>query len=123
MIILVVIVIILAIDPCIYQFKWDGLLYYNAVNDADLDSISSVALYGHIAMSSGAIYSLFASIIGDSGYGMIVANLIVIIVGICSFYGIVKIITPGKKDITYTLATACFAFSPFLLGMVYFFTP
>ncbi|MBR6147680.1 MAG: hypothetical protein IKQ44_04880 [Lachnospiraceae bacterium] len=119
---LIIAVVIMAVDPNAYQFKWDGLLYYNAVQDAHLDSISSVALYGHIAMSSGSIYRFFASLFGDVGIGMIIANIIILLVGICSFYGVIKTIIPDRKEITYTLATACFAFSPFILGMVNYFS-
>ncbi len=122
LLILMFIVLILSLDSNMYQFKWDGLLYYKAVKEATLSSISSVALYGHIAMSSGGIYKLFASLAGDVCIGMLIANLVILELAICSFYGIVKCVIPNKKDWEYALATACFAFSPFLLGMSDYFS-
>ena len=75
LLVLLLIVTFLSLDSNMYQLKWDGLLYYIAVRDATLSSISSVALYGHIAMGAGAIYRFFASLLGDACNGMIVANL------------------------------------------------
>lgn len=122
LLILMLIVLILSLDSNMYQFKWDGLLYYKAVKEANLSSISSVALYGHIAMSSGGIYRLFASLAGDVCEGMLIANIVILELAICSFYGIVKYVIPNKKDFEYALVTACFAFSPFLLGMADYFS-
>ena len=122
LLILMFIVLILSLDSNMYQFKWDGLLYYKAVKEATLSSISSVALYGHIAMSSGGIYRLFASLTGDVCIGMLIANIVILELAVCSFYGIVKCVIPDKKDWEYALATACFAFSPFLLGMSDYFS-
>ena len=113
---------ILSVDTDIYQFKWDGLLYYSAVEDALLSSVSSVALYGHVAMSAGAAYRFFAVLIRDVGYGMITANILVLLLATCAFYGILKTVIPGRKDIEYSLGTACFSFSPFLMGMAGYFS-
>ena len=118
LIILLAVVFVLSLDADMYQFKWDGLLYYLATKEASLSSVSSVALYGHIAMSSGAIYRLFASLFGNVGYGMICANIAMLMIGICAFYGCIKTVCPGRMQWEYILGTSCFAFSPFLLGMV-----
>ena len=122
LIILMLIVLLLSLDSNMYQFKWDGLLYYKAVKEAHLDSISSVALYGHIAMSSGGIYRFFASLAGDVCYGMIMANIVILELAVCAFYGIIRYLFPDRNGVECTLATSCFAFSPFLLGMVNYFS-
>lgn len=120
--ILLLLLILLSLDSNMYQFKWDGLLYYIAVRDASLQSISSVAMYGHIAMGSGVVYRFFASLIGDVCSGMIAANIVMLLVGSCAFYGCIKRICPNRKEYEYILATSCFGFSPFMLGMVNYFS-
>ncbi len=120
--ILLLILILLSLDSNMYQFKWDGLLYYIAVRDASLRSVSSVALYGHIAMGSGVIYRFFASLIGDVCSGMIAVNIVMLLAGTCAFYGCIKRICPNRKEYEYVLAASCFGFSPFLLGMVNYFS-
>ena len=117
LILLLFVVTILSVGPDIYQFKWDGLLYYKAVSETNISSISSVALYGHISQTAGTLYGLFALLTGDVGHGMIMANILVLLVGISGFYACMSAIAPGKSDLHYTLATLPFAFSPFLLGM------
>lgn len=113
---------ILCLDTDMYQFKWDGLLYYLAASGANLGSISSVSLYGHMAQTSGVMYRIGALICDNTGYGMIVANIIALLIGICAFYGSVRELLPNMRDIEYTIFTACFAFSPFTLGMVNYFS-
>ena len=44
---------------------------------------------------------------------------IAFVISIMCFYGIIKIMIPGKTDFTYTLSTAIYAFSPFTLGMIH----
>ena len=122
LIILLVMISILSLDSNMAQFKWDGLLYYNAVKEARLFSISSVAICGHISMCPGVIYRLFASLFGNVVNGMIFANIAVFDVAIVAFYRLVKLILPKRNKSEYVLATACFAFSPFLLGMVNYFS-
>ena len=113
---------ILSLDTNMYQFKWDGLLYYDAVKNASMGSVSSVALYGHVAIGSGAFYRFFAMLCKDVAAGMIAANIVVLVMAVMAFYGIVKQIFPGKKELIYCACAGCFAFSPFLLGMVNYFS-
>ena len=122
LLLLMLISLILSLDENVYQFKWDGLLYYIAVRDSSISSISSLALYGHNAMGSGAFFRLFCALVHDTGWGMIIANRVVYIIAVGSFYGILKNVSTDKKQIEYTLGTACFAFSPFLLGMIGYFS-
>lgn len=120
--IVILIGLILSYDSGIFQIKWDGLLYYDAVKRASICSVSSVALYGHIAVSSGLIYRIFGVICGDIALGMYVANVLVMGISSGAFYGLVKKIVPQKRAIQYVLATACYVFSPFILGMSGYFS-
>ncbi len=113
---------ILCLDNDMYQFKWDGLLYYLAASRATLRSISSVSLYGHMAQTSGVLYRIGALICNNTGYGMALANIVVLLIGTCAFYGSVKILLPNMNEIKYIIFTACFAFSPFTLGMVNYYS-
>ena len=122
LIVLLLIELILCYDPDMYQFKWDGLLYYVAVSGSNLGSISSVSLYGHMAQTSGVLYRIGALICHDTGYGMILANMLALLIGALAFYGSVKELIPNRSNLEYTMFTACFAFSPFTLGMVNYFS-
>lgn len=114
-------ILILIIDSDI-QFKWDGLLYYTAVKQANLGSVSSVALYGHIAMFCGSLMRLWADIFGNIGIGMYAANVCMLVVGVWSFYGVLKTIVKGLKESTYIIATCIYMLSPYLFGMVGYYS-
>ncbi len=111
---------LLLIEPSAVQFKWDGLLYYLSCLDLSLDSISSLALYGHIAQTYGMLNGLGTILLGDTAAAMIGLNIILLLGSICAFYGVIKCIVPGKPDFVYALATAVYAWSPFTLGMVFY---
>lgn len=118
--ILLAITVLLLLEPSAVQFKWDGLLYHLACQDLFLDSISSLALYGHIAQTYGMLNGLGILILGDTAVAMIGLNIALLLCSICAFYGIIKCIAPGKSDFVYALAAAVYAWSPFTLGMVYY---
>lgn len=118
--ILLAITALLLLEPSAVQFKWDGLLYHLTCQDLFLDSISSLALYGHIAQTYGMINGLGTLLLGDVAVAMICLNIVLLLCSIGAFYGIIKCIVPGKSDFVYALATAVYAWSPFTLGMVYY---
>lgn len=118
--ILLAITALLLVEPSALQFKWDGLLYHLACQDLFPDSISSLALYGHIAQTYGMLNGLGTLILGDAAAAMISLNIALFVCSICAFYGIIKCIVPGKTDFVYALAAAVYAWSPFTLGMVYY---
>ena len=111
---------LLLVEPGAVQFKWDGLLYYLACQAISLDSISSLALYGHIAQTYGMLNGLGMLLLGDTAAAMISLNIVLLLCSICAFYGVIKCVVPGKPDFVYALATAVYAWSPFTLGMVYY---
>lgn len=118
--VLLVITAFFLIDPDALQFKWDGRLYYITCEELTLGSLSNLAIYGHIAQTYGALVRIAILITGNTGTAMTGVNIVLMTVSICSFYGLLREIAPGKKEWKYILATAVYAWSPFLLGMVYY---
>ena len=119
---LMFLVILLSCEEVGYQFKWDGLLYFNSCHNASLSSISSLALYGHISQTYAGMVAFFQLIVEDIGIAMIAVNIVLLLVAIISYYRLLKIIIPNKKELFYFWATAIVVFSPFFLGMVNYFS-
>lgn len=116
------VMIALSYDNGLFIPKWDGLLYFDAVKNASLDSLSSVALYGHISLSAGAVYRLFAVMLGNIAEGMYVANVVLMYFSVMAFYGVLKEVISSRKEYEYIIASACYALSPFVLGMAGYFS-
>lgn len=122
LILILCIALLLSIDWNGVQFKWDGLLYYKTCCKLSVFSISNLAIYGHIAQSFGLLVGLLAYLFKDAAYAMVIANTSLLLISTCAFYGIVKTLVPEKKEWQYTIASAPYAFSPFLLGMVNYYS-
>ena len=118
---LILILVLFSLDPLIPQFKWDGLLYYKTCKNLSLYSISNLALYGHIAQTYGFLVELVSLIVIDTAAAMVLVNIGLLVASTVAFYGIIKKIIPGQKELTYTLGAAVYAFSPFYLGMVNYY--
>lgn len=115
--------LVLVYDPAMFQFKWDGWGYYMTSRQASVYSFSSMALYGHISMTVSAMIRFGTAVMGQNvAKGMILGNVIVFLTGICAFYGILRAVVPKKKEIFYALCTAVYAWSPFMLGMVNYYS-
>ncbi len=117
---LILVTAFLLIEPDAVQFKWDGLLYFQACGDLNPASLSSLAIYGHIAQTYGFLVKLASLITGNTAWAMIGVNVCLMIVSICAFYGMLREALKGKAQWQYALATAIYAWSPYLLGMVYY---
>lgn len=123
LIVLCLISLIMVYDPAMLQFKWDGWGYYMTSCSASIYSFSSMALYGHISMTVSAAIQFCAAVMGENvSKGMILGNVIIYLIGICSFYGTLKAIAPKKKEGFYAVCTAVYAWSPFMLGMVNYYS-
>lgn len=107
-------------DPDAIQFKWDGLLYFRTCNELNIGSISSLAIYGHIAQTYGMLNGIASRIIDDTAAVMIFIHCCMTIISICAFYGLMKLMIEDRKEWVYVSTTAVYAFSPFLLGMVHY---
>ncbi|MCM1538601.1 MAG: A22B family peptidase [bacterium] len=115
--------LILVYDPAMRQFKWDGGLYYLACRSASVYSISSMALYGHISQTVGALIRFLTVVLGnDPAIGMMMGNAIMLLLSICAFYGSMKALLPKRREIVYVTAAAVYAWSPFALGMVNYYS-
>ena len=117
---LLITVFIFLIEPDARQFKWDGLLYYLTCGKLDIGSLSSLAVYGHVAQTYGMLNGLGVLITGNVAITMIALNCLFMFFSICAFYGLLKIMIPRRKEWEYVLFTSVYAYSPFLLGMVYY---
>lgn len=120
-VLLLAITLVLCIDPDAFQYRWDGILYYLTCKNLSLQSISSLAIYGHIAQTFGAFAQIGNIIFKDTGIALYVMNVASMVVGIIYFYKIVKYCLPGKTQWNYVLLTALYAWSPYLLGMVSYY--
>lgn len=117
---LIILTLLLMYDPDALQFKWDGLLYYKTCNELNIGSISSLAIYGHIAQTYGMLNGLATIITGNTAIAMLLVNCSMTVFSICAFYGILKLVIIGKREWVYVSFTAVYAWSPFLLGMVHY---
>lgn len=117
---LILVTAFLLIEPDAVQFKWDGLLYYQACEELNLASLSSLAIYGHIAQTYGFLVKFASLITGNTAWAMIGVNVSLMIVSICAFYGMLREALKGRAEWQCALATAIYAWSPYLLGMVYY---
>lgn len=111
---------ILIYDKNAIQFKWDGLLYYITCNDLDISSLSSLAIYGHIAQTYGMLIGIGNLIVGNTTIVMIGLNVLLMLWSVCGFYAVLKELILDKKESQYIITTAVYAWSPFLLGMVHY---
>ncbi len=125
--VLLVMVIVLSVDPDWRQYKWDGYLYYISSHNIDITSISSTAIYGHIAQTYGVLAGAFVGILHNVSIGMLTANIFMLL--ICTIYtyrifGIIfgRYLGTNTSTIYRVLMTAICVFSPFYLGMVDYYS-
>jgi len=109
---------LLMLDPDMWVFKYDGMLYYSVADVSDYYSYSSLAYYGHMAQGSGLIITFFVTLMGgNTALGIYFANAFSMMAGGLSFYGILKKLAPSYKEYDYVLLTAIYVFSPYILGL------
>ncbi len=113
---------ILLYDTDAVQARWDGLLYYLYLTSIELDisSLSSLAVYGHIAQTYGMLNGMGNLIVGNTFVVMIGLNIILMLSSVLAFYMVIREMVPDKRGSQYAIATAVYAWSPFVLGMVYY---
>lgn len=122
LLILLAVCLVLAIEPGKLQFKWDGALYEQACRAMNIHSLSSLGAYGHLGQGYGVLYCLTNALIGSPELAMAVLNTLMYLVSVAAFYGIAKWIKSDLSAITACLLTAIYAFSPFVLGMVNYYS-
>lgn len=122
LIVLLIIVAVLCYDPNWRQFKWDGYLYYLWSDSLYITSLSNMAMYAHISQFHSLIILLFEYVFRDLALAMYMANVFLLLVGVVYFYKTIRLVSPGRSKMLYLIATSIFAFSPFYLGMVTYYS-
>lgn len=122
MVALLLVAVILAMEPFQMQFRWDGALYEQACSLMNIHSLSSLGAYGHLSQAYGSMYYLLWIIIKHTGSAMTIMNILLYLGSIVGFYALTRQVNTGKKKILLVVATAMYAFSPFLLGMVNYYS-
>lgn len=107
-------------DKDAVQARWDGLLYYLTCRELNIGSLSSLAVYGHIAQTYGMLNGIGNMVVGNTLSAMIGLNILLLLSSIVGFYILLREIIPGREESQYAIAAAAYAWSPFLLGMVYY---
>ena len=115
------ITVILCIEPDAFQYRWDGMLYYLTCKELSLQSMSNLAIYGHTAQTFGTLVQMGNIIFRDTRIALYVANVFLMMISIIYFYRIVRHCVPGRTQKVYVVLTAVYAWSPYLLGMVFYY--
>ncbi|MBP9997499.1 MAG: hypothetical protein KBT19_09590 [Lachnospiraceae bacterium] len=127
LIVLIVIACLLTYDANWRQFKWDGFLYYMSAHNINVCSISSTAIYGHIAQSFGVIVGSVAAITHAVMWALQLCNFFALVIMIVYSYKMMQYLLEKYGNIRLTgwqlglLSSVC-AFSPFYLGMVNYYS-
>lgn len=119
---LILITALLCIEPNAFQYRWDGILYYLTCKTLTLGSLSNLAIYGHIAQTFGVLVQVGNILFGDTGLALLVVHMTLMVVSIIYFYGILKSLIPGLGQHMYTCMTAIFAWCPWMIGMVHYYS-
>ncbi len=109
-------------EPDAVQARWDGLLYYLTCMELDISSMSNLAVYGHIAQTYGIMNGIGGLIVGNTFAVMTGLNIFVMLSSVWGFYLMLKEMVPSKTESSYAVAVAAYAWSPFMLGMVYYYS-
>ncbi len=113
---------LLAIEPFQVQLRWDGALYELACRDMDVRSLSSLGAYGHLSQAYGGLYCMINTIINNPPVTMAAMNVLFYLGSIAGFYLTIRYLIPGRQRGLYLAGAAFYAFSPFLLGMVNYYS-
>ena len=122
LIVLLIIVAVLCYDPNWRQFKWDGYLYYLWSDSLRITSLSNMAMYAHLSQFHSLIVLLFEYVCRDLAIAMYLANVFLLLLAVVYFYKTIRLVSPGRSKMLYLIATSIFAFSPFYLGMVTYYS-
>lgn len=122
LLLLLLVSLFLALEPFRLQFRWDGALYEQACRLMDIHSLSSLGAYGHLSQAYGSLYYLIWILTNHTGYAMTILNVVLYLGSIVGFYLLTKQVKIEKQNILSIAATIMYAFSPFLLGMVNYYS-
>lgn len=114
--------LILAIEPGQLQFRWDGELYRQACKAMDIHSLSSLGAYGHLSQAYGSLYYLIYIVLNNTELSMAAMNILLFGGSILGYYLLLTYWMKDNHKLICLLGTAIYAFSPFLLGMVNYYS-
>lgn len=118
LILVILISVILMYNPYIFSVKWDGLLYYDTFGNSDFFRISSLCYYRHISQGAGIPIAYILDItFGNTGLTIYLINLFTMIFGALAFWGIIRQLVPERSIVLYTILTAMYIWSPWVLGL------
>lgn len=120
---LVLAIVALSFDSCQTQIKWDGMIYFNHTMNSDMYSLSSIGVVGHLTQGYALIVSIARLVLVNSGLTILAVNICLLLYSTVCFYRLIIGIFPKIKRATAVLLTGIYAFSPFLLGMVNYYSP
>lgn len=107
-------------DTDAVQARWDGLLYYLTCKELDISSLSNLAVYGHIAQTYGMLNGMGNLIVENTFAVMVGLNILLMLSSIIGFYMLLRELVSDRDESQYMIATMVYAWSPFVLGMVYY---
>lgn len=113
---------VLGAAPTMLQFRWDGALYEQACRGMNIHSMSSMAAYAHLAQGYGVLFCLVNALVPDTDLAMAATNMLLYLASAAAFWGIMRVLVPGKKRWMYLAVTAVYVCSPYLLGMVNYYS-
>lgn len=122
-ILLLLVIIALSFDSCQSQIKWDGMIYFNQAMNADMYSLSSLGIVGHLTHGYALIVSITRLLLLNSGMTMLAVNICLLIYSSICFYRLIVEVFSDIRRTVATLLTSVYAFSPFLMGMVNYYSP
>lgn len=85
--------------------------------DFTLDNIFDYCLAGHLSVGYGLL-TLLGEMICMGSIGVHIVNILLAMLSIYCFHGILKELLQDKNETEIVLGTACYAFCPYLLGMI-----
>lgn len=115
--------IVLAILPTMNSFAWDGQLYKEYFSESNLWSMSSLGAYGHLSHAYGALFCVIRAVVRDVNLSFYILNIGLYLASVIGFYLLIQLVAAkSNRRGMRLLSTIVYAVSPFLLGMVNYYS-
>ena len=115
--------IVLSYDPNWRQFKWDGAIYYYNSKATDVFSLSSLGVVGHLCQGYVFLNRIADILTFHADCSFYLVNITLLVISVICFNRLLLVIVPERKKYEYLIVTGLYAFSPFALGMVCYYSP
>lgn len=100
--------------------RWDASYLFQYIDDlclAHIFNLETLSFCDHICMSYTGINEILRVMVGSQQLGMTIGTIVLLLMSIYSVWGIIRLIFKDRKEWEYALLTACYAVSPFILGL------